>query len=93
MKRQPTVVMMTTLDTTATAAQNAARRYTRHGFDSPEERQQCRTSRFFCALVLPFNGEQGRGAYARWLTFRQSVNPLLFPARPAFDSATRAIRT
>ena len=54
MKRQQTVVMMTTLDTTPTAAQNAARRYMRHGFDSPKlQRQTCRAMRFFHACNTP----------------------------------------
>lgn len=73
----------------------AARRYMRHGFDSPKlQRQACRAMRFFHACNTPLRKllwmARGRGAYARWLTFRQSVNPLLFPACPAFDSTTRA---
>lgn len=80
MKRRPTVVMMTTLDTTPTAAQNAARRYMRHGFDSPKlQRQTCRAMRFFHACNTPLRNllwaARGRGAYARWVRCIQSVNP------------------
>lgn len=93
MKRQPTVVTMTTLDTTPTAAQNAARRYMRHGFDSPETngRHAALCGFFMPAIPLcgTFYGWQGAGGLCPLVSFGQSVNPP-FVARPAFDSAVRA---
>lgn len=77
MKRRPTVVMMTTLDTTATAAQNAARRYMRHGVGSPERKGITYAAHrgFFAPLLRPFYGEQGREAYACWFTFSPVFQP------------------
>ena len=94
MKRQPTVVTMTTLDTTPTAAQNAARRYMRHGVGSPETngRHAAQCGFFMPAIPLcgTFYGWQGGGGLmpAGFVVSSLSTRP--FVARPAFGSAARA---